>query len=76
MRQLIGEYGFQVLGNFVSSKEDWELYVRPIYTSMQRIIISKSELADEARKVMDGFKAEYDAVGQYWNMLLWVAENR
>jgi 2-polyprenyl-3-methyl-5-hydroxy-6-metoxy-1,4-benzoquinol methylase len=74
MRQLMGESGFQVLGHFVSSKEDWELYVRPIYTAMHGIIEGKSELADEALKVMNGFKTEYDAVGQHWNMLLWVAK--
>ena len=73
-RQLIGESGFQVLGHFVSSKEDWELYVRPVYTAMHGIIESKSELADEAQKVMNGFKAEFDAVGKHWNMLLWVAK--
>jgi len=48
MRQLMGECGFQVLGNFVSLKEDWELYVRPVYTAMHGIVDSKSELADEA----------------------------
>jgi cyclopropane fatty-acyl-phospholipid synthase-like methyltransferase len=74
MRQLMGESGFQVLGQFVSSKEDWELYVRPVYTAMHEIIESKSELADEAQKVMNGLKAECDAVGQHWNMLLWVAK--
>jgi cyclopropane fatty-acyl-phospholipid synthase-like methyltransferase len=74
MRQLMEESGFQVLGHFVSSKEDWELYVRPVYTAMHEIIESKSKLADEAQKVMNGFKAEYDAVGQHWNMLLWVAK--
>jgi SAM-dependent methyltransferase len=74
MRQLMDESGFQVLGHFVSSKEDWELYVRPVYTAMHGIIESKSEFADEARKVMNGFKAEYDAVGQHLNMFLWVAK--
>jgi len=74
MRQLIGECGFEVLGNFVSSKEDWELYVRPVYTAMHGIVDSKSELADEAQQVMNGFKAEYDAVGKHLNMLLWVAK--
>jgi hypothetical protein len=74
MRQLMGESGFQVLGQFVSSKEDWELYVRPVYTAMHEIIESKSELADETQKVMNGLKAECDAVGQHWNMLLWVAK--
>lgn len=74
MRQLMGESGFQVLGHFVSSKEDWELYVRPVYTAMHGVIESKNELADEAQKVMNGFEAEYEAVGQHWNMLLWVAK--
>jgi 2-polyprenyl-3-methyl-5-hydroxy-6-metoxy-1,4-benzoquinol methylase len=74
MQQLMGESGFQVLGHFVSSKEDWELYVRPVYTAMHGIIESKSELANEARKVINGFKAEYEAVGQHLNMLLWVAK--
>jgi len=74
MRQLMEESGFQVLGHFVSSKEDWELYVRPVYTAMHEIIVSKSELTDEAQKVMNGFKAECDAVGKHWNMLLWVAK--
>jgi len=76
MRQLIEESGFQVLGHFVSSKEDWELYVRPVYTAMHEIIKSKSELADEAQKIMNGFRAEYGAVGQHWNMLLWVAKTK
>jgi cyclopropane fatty-acyl-phospholipid synthase-like methyltransferase len=75
MQQLMVESGFQVLGRFVSSKEDWELYIRPVYTAMQEIIESMSELKDEARKVMNSHKAEFDAVGQHWNMLLWVAKN-
>jgi hypothetical protein len=71
----MGESGFQVLGHFVSSKEDWELYVRPVYTAMYEIIESKSELADEAQEVINGHKAEFGAVGKHWNMVLWVAEN-
>jgi SAM-dependent methyltransferase len=74
MRQLMGESAFRMLGQFVSSKEDWELYVRPVYTAMHEIIESKSELADEAQKVMNSFKAECDAVGKHWNMLLWAAK--
>jgi cyclopropane fatty-acyl-phospholipid synthase-like methyltransferase len=76
MRELMVESGFQVLGCFVSSKEDWELYVRPIYTAMQEIIESQSGLADEAREVMNSHRAECDAVGQHWNMFLWVAKTR
>jgi cyclopropane fatty-acyl-phospholipid synthase-like methyltransferase len=72
--QLMGESGYQVLEHFVSSKEDWELYVRPVYVAMQEIIRSQSEIAEEAREIMNDHKAEFDAVGQHWNMLLWVAK--
>jgi len=74
MQRLMVESRFQVLGHFVSSKEDWELYVSPIYIAMHEIIESESELAEEAQRVIDGFKAEYDAVGQYWDMVLWVVK--
>lgn len=74
MQRLMVESRFQVLGHFVSSKEDWELYVNPIYIAMHEIIESESELAEEAQRVIDGFKAEYDAVGQYWDMVLWVVK--
>jgi len=74
IQQLMEESRFKVLGHFVSSKEDWELYVRPIYIAMHEIIESKSELAEEALRVMNGFKAEYDAVGQHWDMVLWVVK--
>jgi len=74
IKRLLGQTGFQVLGHFVSSKEDWELYVRPIYIAMHEIIESESELADEAQRVINNFRAEYEAVGQYWDMVLWVAK--
>lgn len=74
LQQLIEKLGFQVKGYFVSTKEDWELYIKPVYIAMREIIESKSELAEEAQRVMNGFKAEYDAVGQYWNMVLWVVK--
>jgi hypothetical protein len=57
------ESGFQVLANFISSKEDRELYARPVYTATQEIIKSQSELVDEIWKVVGGYKAECDAVG-------------
>lgn len=74
MQQLLKDSGFQMLGYFVSAKEDWELYVRPVYVAMHEIIESKKELAEEAQSVMSGFKAEYDAVGQHWDMVLWVVK--
>jgi len=73
-QQLLEDSGFHVLGRFVSSKEDWELYVRPVYVAMHEIIESGSGLAEEALRVMNGFRAEYDAVGQHWNMVLWAAK--
>ena len=73
-QRLLEDSGFHVLSHFVSSKEDWELYVGPVYVAMHEIIESESELADEAQRVMNGFKAEYDAAGQHWNMILWVAK--
>jgi 2-polyprenyl-3-methyl-5-hydroxy-6-metoxy-1,4-benzoquinol methylase len=74
MQQLLEDSEFQVLGHFVSAKEDWETYVRPVYVAMHEIIESGSELAEEAQRVMNGFKAECDAVGQHWDMVLWVAK--
>ena len=41
---------------------------------MSEIIESGSELVEEAQMVINSFKAEYDAVNQYWNMVLWVAK--
>jgi SAM-dependent methyltransferase len=74
MQKLMEECGFQVLGHFVSSKEDWEFYVRPTYVAMNEIIQNKGELAEEAQEIMNGFKTEYDIVGQHWDMFLWVAK--
>lgn len=74
MQKLMEEAGFHVLKHFVSSKEDWELYVRPVYVAMQEIVESNSDLVGETRKIINGFKNEYDAVGKHWDMLLWVAK--
>jgi hypothetical protein len=61
---------FKELGNFVSSEEDWEIYIRPTYVAMQKIIKSKGKLAEEAQRVINGFRTEHDAVGQHWDMIL------
>ena len=74
MQQLMEESRFQVLGHFASSKDDWELYVRPVYIAMHEIIESENDLAEEVQRVIDGFKAEYDAAGEQWDMILWVAK--
>jgi 2-polyprenyl-3-methyl-5-hydroxy-6-metoxy-1,4-benzoquinol methylase len=73
MRELMEGLGFQIIRYFVSSKEDWELYIKPVNTTMREIIENKNELAEEAQMILNGFKAEYDAAGKYWDMILWVA---
>lgn len=72
MEQLLPEVGFEEVGHFISSKEDWELYVRPLYISLQEIIAERTELAKGAQGFIDGFKAELDAAGKFWNMALWI----
>jgi len=74
LQQVMETCGFHVLGHFDSSKEDWELYIRPVNQAVREIIESKSELEEEAQMVINSFKAEYDAVNQYWNTVLWVAK--
>ena len=59
---------------FDSSKEDWESYILPVNCAMAEIIRNISESAGEAQMVMKHFKAEYDAVDHYWNMVLWVTK--
>jgi hypothetical protein len=76
MQQLMDESEFQILGHFASTKEDWALYIRPTYLAMNEVVMTRSELAEEAQRVIDGFKAEYDAVGKHWNMILWVVKTR
>jgi ubiquinone/menaquinone biosynthesis C-methylase UbiE len=74
VQQVMKRCGFRVKGSFDSSKEDWELYIRPVNYAMSEVIESTGELAEEAQTVIRSFKAEYDAVNQYWNMVLWVVE--
>lgn len=64
--------GFEELGCFVSTKEDWELYVRPIFVTMQALVERRPEMAKEAQAVIDGFKAESGFAGEHWDVALWV----
>lgn len=75
MQRLMRKSGFEELGSFASSKIDWEIYVRPVYLAVQEIIQAKSKLAEEAQRVIDGFRAEYDAVGCDWNMAVGVVRS-
>jgi ubiquinone/menaquinone biosynthesis C-methylase UbiE len=76
MQELLLEYGFNELGDFVSLKQDWEIYVRPAYVALQEIIERESRFEDEAQKALDGFRTEYEIVGKHWNMVLWVARSQ
>lgn len=74
MENVLESFGFESRGAFVSSREDWEYYIRPAKVAMWEMIKSHCELAGECQKVIDGFEAEYRAVGKYWDMVLWVAK--
>jgi SAM-dependent methyltransferase len=76
MVELMSELDFQIVNYFVSSKTDWELYVKPINVTMQEIIKTNSKIAEEAKVIIQDFKAEYEAVGKYWNMILWVLKKK
>ena len=65
LKELMENIGFQVKGSFVSKKEDWELYIKPVNLAMIEIIDNDSELAEEAQLIINSFKAEYDAVNRY-----------
>jgi hypothetical protein len=54
MKQLLQEVGFEEMGLFLSSKENWELYVRPMYVSLHQTIADEPELAREAQNFMTG----------------------
>jgi cyclopropane fatty-acyl-phospholipid synthase-like methyltransferase len=76
MKELLQDCGFQVTGLFVSAKDDWESYVRPVYSAMQEIAKNRPELSRESRKITQSFRAEYRAAGISWDMVLWVAKTR
>jgi cyclopropane fatty-acyl-phospholipid synthase-like methyltransferase len=76
MQELLPEFGFKKLGDFASLKEDWEIYVRPTYVALQEIIERESRLEDEAEKVINRFRTEYEIAGKHWNMVLWVARSQ
>jgi len=71
-QKLTIELGFQIKGCFISTKEDWELYIKPVTLALREAIETKDKLTKEAELMMNSFKAEYNAVGHYWNMALWV----
>jgi cyclopropane fatty-acyl-phospholipid synthase-like methyltransferase len=74
MQQLIRNMKFQELGHFVSSKDDWDLYVRPPIRALHEMIQAKKGPADDLQVFLDDFKMEYEAAGRDWDVALWVLE--
>ncbi len=74
MERLIKDHNFEVRGSYVSTKEDWEYYVRPVNVAMRETMKGQPELLSECQAVINGFQAEYHAAGKYWDMILWVAK--
>ncbi|MDH5481453.1 MAG: class I SAM-dependent methyltransferase [Candidatus Bathyarchaeota archaeon] len=75
MEHVLEDCDFQVQGSFVSTKEDWEYYIRPVHVAMQEIMKSQPELSSESQAIMKGFQAEHRAAGKHWDMILWVAKS-
>lgn len=74
MDHLLSDLEFDVRSSYKSSKEDWERYIRPVNVAMTELMENRPEHANECQKVIDGFKAEYQAAGKHWDMVLWVAK--
>lgn len=74
-RGRLEEAGLSVQASFTSSREDWELYVQPVLTTLYEIAESANpRKAEEAREMARTFEAECDAVGKHWDLMLWVAK--
>jgi cyclopropane fatty-acyl-phospholipid synthase-like methyltransferase len=74
MERILKDHNFEVRVSFVSTKEDWEYYIRPVNVAMREMMKSQPELLSECQTVISGFQAEYQAAGKDWDMLLWVAK--
>jgi cyclopropane fatty-acyl-phospholipid synthase-like methyltransferase len=72
MQKLLQEQDFREIWHVTSTKEDWEMYVRPIFITMQEYMKDHPDLALEAQVVIDNFQAEYDAAGEAMDVTLWV----
>jgi len=72
MQQVVSQEGFQEIWHGVSTKEDWEIYVRPIFITMQEFIKRHPDREQDTQAVIDGFKTEYEAAGKHWGVALWV----
>ncbi len=71
-QQLIQKANYMELGHFVSTKEDWDVYVRAPIRGLQELIERNTKFADQAKVMLDGFRMEYEAAGRDWDVVLWV----
>ena len=69
----LAKAGLSVKASFKPTRDGWELPVTPVIQAVGPIAEEHSELADDARSMAAGLEAAPDAVGKYWNRLLWVA---
>jgi 2-polyprenyl-3-methyl-5-hydroxy-6-metoxy-1,4-benzoquinol methylase len=76
MNRMLEDCGYAVLKTFVSTKEDWEFYLKPIETALHELAHTQPKLSTECQTMMQGFQAWYQAAEIHWNMLLWVARTR
>jgi hypothetical protein len=73
MNRMLEDCGYELIRFFVSTKEDWEFYVGPVYVAMQETARNRPELSNDSQALTKGFQAWYEAAGIYWDMCLWVA---
>ncbi|NLE05322.1 MAG: methyltransferase domain-containing protein [Crenarchaeota archaeon] len=71
-QQLIQRVGYQELAHFISTKEDWAVYLQGPIRNMQKIIETKSKFAEEVKIMLEGFKMEYEAANNHWDVVMWV----
>ncbi len=74
-RLLVSQQGYREVWHAVSAKEDWEAYVRPIFVTVQEFAQTHPDCERDAQAVIEGFKAEYDAAGKDWDVVLWVLKS-
>lgn len=74
MERLLEDCNFKLQGYYVSTKEDWEYYIKPVHVAMHEITRSQPNLLKESQTIIDSFQAEYDAAGKCCDMVLWVAK--
>jgi cyclopropane fatty-acyl-phospholipid synthase-like methyltransferase len=71
-QQLIQKAGYSELGHYVSTKEDWDVYVRSPTRVLQELIEHNTTFAADAKVMLEDFKMEFEAAGRDWDVVLWV----